>query len=196
VEILIGVILMAKDKPVTSGIKASSSGSSSAKPVVKVSTPATNLTTQKVKHDLLVDILGQTASTLSFTANVIPIERVDPRFHNGRELMKIMDGSVYSGTYLTTEVTTTYQQGRRDRTVSGFGHAIDGANPTKLVEDTTKGTAKKTLPSEKNKDSPTGGGSTSGTNGDNSNKNSSSSGGKPNSPSKQMYYKDGKWYYM
>lgn len=173
---------MAKDTPITAG------GTTKATPVPKTATTATNLSTQRVKHDLLVSILGQTANTLTYSANVLPSESVDPRYHNGKELIRVIDGSAYSGVYLVSEVTTTYANGQRSRTIAGTGHAIDGANPSKIIED-VKSKATTTLP-KASETKPTGSNSSGG----NTSKEKQPPSSKTTTPPSDMYYKDGKWY--
>lgn len=164
-------------------------------PVVKSPTSATNIHVQKLKHDMLVKILGQTANTLGFTANILPSTRVDPRYNNGLELVRLADGSVYSGVYLVTEVKTVYSNGQRSRTISGLGHKIDKMTPTVIVTP-KKGDASSNV-SKTSKTSNPSGSSKSNKSGKSKDSKSggSSSGGKSTAPKKDMYYdpKTGKW---
>lgn len=87
----------------------------------------------KIQKELTVNMLSSTAKIVQFSANVLPTETVDPRGRDGTEVTNIQDGSTFSGDYIVTDMTTTYQGGQRTRSLNGIGRTLNGLN-TKVLE--------------------------------------------------------------
>jgi hypothetical protein len=81
---------------------------------------------QRLKRETYVSFLGLVASSVEMNATVLPTLPLDPRVDDGSEVLRINDGTPFSGEYQITEVSTTYALGKRSRTVSGIGIKLDG----------------------------------------------------------------------
>jgi hypothetical protein len=85
-------------------------------------------TKDRLEREALVSFLGQTANTMTASANLLPTLPIDPRKNDGSEVVRFCDGSVFAGEYQLTDVTTVYGGGKRSRSVGCVGRKIDGRN--------------------------------------------------------------------
>lgn len=149
----------------------------------------------KITREQFVRIMATNASSVEVSAIVLPTKQLDPRDNTGREIVRLSNGTKFSGEYLLTEVVTEYASGKRTRSISGVGVKLDGLN---VVPINTSGVGKITGKDKAKVSTETA--STTASN----NPNSSSSGSnsstnkaptqKPNVPSAQMQLgKDGVW---